>query len=659
MWAPDIYEGSPTPVTAFLSIAPKISISANISRLSIYGSYGATLQQIFFFCSIASMILGALAAMAQTKVKRLLAHSSIGHVGYIRTGFSCGTIEGIQALLIGIFIYASMTIDAFAIVSALRQSRVKYIADLGALAKTNPISAITFSITMFSYAGIPPLAGFCSKFYLFFAALGCGAYFLAPVGVVTSVIGRWAAGRLPRVNRVESDTSTVYSISLYESTITTRDEPWFGELKLALGVIGLPVTVRDRGRVEPREALLRGRSLAPLHSLQGSKPFFNIEGDGESGQNRLAFLIEQIQEKNHIENAPNPSPSFVEPCISVLIGSGKEEGLRHSLRRVLLLLMGGSTISYGHRHPSQGLAQDPTTCRIWFGIATAHDFESHDDITEERLFGVSSMAWIGHLVHVSIPAFRGEYVRWNNFLDVLPHPQGLGPLFTGFTKVPLPQCTFSRREEGKLSSRSLLVFPSSRKGMKPGEKEMNTLLRNEASSLFFFKALIRSCSPILMGSRLISLPLATQMFQFAKFEKSKELRLATELRYDFPIGDLWITDGISPWPFASESILPCQCQGIHPMHSFRSYLIEDIALERDTKSLPKIEREAFSVRYWSCGFFLLVDFFLRDTLVRAVNPLRQEMRASQSLELPDANNSLEGVESLFFWYKSSLLNETS
>nr|YP_009941457.1 NADH dehydrogenase subunit 2 [Fagus sylvatica]QOC70515.1 NADH dehydrogenase subunit 2 [Fagus sylvatica]QVG61313.1 NADH dehydrogenase subunit 2 [Fagus sylvatica]QVG61369.1 NADH dehydrogenase subunit 2 [Fagus sylvatica] len=198
MWAPDIYEGSPTPVTAFLSIAPKISISANISRVSIYGSYGATLQQIFFFCSIASMILGALAAMAQTKVKRPLAHSSIGHVGYIRTGFSCGTIEGIQSLLIGIFIYALMTIDAFAIVLALRQTRVKYIADLGALAKTNPISAITFSITMFSYAGIPPLAGFCSKFYLFFAALGCGAYFLAPVGVVTSVIGRFYYIRLAK-----------------------------------------------------------------------------------------------------------------------------------------------------------------------------------------------------------------------------------------------------------------------------------------------------------------------------------------------------------------------------------------------------------------------------------------------------------------------------
>ncbi|GKA48008.1 hypothetical protein Tco_0740966 [Tanacetum coccineum] len=106
--------------------------------------------------------------------------------------------------------------------------------------------------------------------------------------------------------------------------------------------------------------------------------------------------------------------------------------------------------------------------------------------------------------------------------------------------------------------------------MKPGEKEMNTLLRNEASSLFFFKAPIRSRSPLLTGSRLISLPLATQMFQFAKFEKSKERRLAAELGYGFPIRDPWITDGISPWPFASESVLPSQCPSIQPMHSFRS-----------------------------------------------------------------------------------------
>nr|YP_010042079.1 NADH dehydrogenase subunit 2 [Diplophyllum taxifolium]QPB46129.1 NADH dehydrogenase subunit 2 [Diplophyllum taxifolium] len=188
MWAPDVYEGSPTIVTAFFSIAPKISILANMLRVFIYSFYDPTWQQLFFFCSIASMILGALAAMAQNKVKRLLAYSSIGHVGYLLIGFSCGTIEGIQSLLIGTFIYVLMTVNAFAMVLALRQNRFKYIADLGALAKTNPILAITLSIIMFSYAGIPPLAGFCSKFYLFFAALGCGAYLLALIGVVTSVI---------------------------------------------------------------------------------------------------------------------------------------------------------------------------------------------------------------------------------------------------------------------------------------------------------------------------------------------------------------------------------------------------------------------------------------------------------------------------------------
>nr|QIA60631.1 NADH dehydrogenase subunit 2 [Metacalypogeia alternifolia] len=188
MWAPDVYEGSPTIVTAFFSIAPKISILANMLRVFIYSFYDPTWQQLFFLCSIASMILGALAAMAQNKIKRLLAYSSIGHVGYLSIGFSCGTIEGIQSLLIGTFIYVLMTVNAFAMVSALRQNRFKYIADLGALAKTNPILAITPSITMFSYAGIPPLAGFRSKFYLFFAALGCGAYLLALIGVVTSVI---------------------------------------------------------------------------------------------------------------------------------------------------------------------------------------------------------------------------------------------------------------------------------------------------------------------------------------------------------------------------------------------------------------------------------------------------------------------------------------
>ncbi|GKC07624.1 hypothetical protein Tco_0999234, partial [Tanacetum coccineum] len=116
--------------------------------------------------------------------------------------------------------------------------------------------------------------------------------------------------------------------------------------------------------------------------------------------------------------------------------------------------------------------------------------------------------------------------------------------------------------------------------MKPGEKEMNTLLRNEASSLFFFKAPIRSRSPLLTGSRLISLLLATQMFQFAKFEKFKERRLATELGYGFPVRDPWITDGISPWPFASESVLPSQCPG-HPSNAFFSILYPRIGNMKD------------------------------------------------------------------------------
>ncbi|GJT56020.1 hypothetical protein Tco_0991074 [Tanacetum coccineum] len=206
----------------------------------------------------------------------------------------------------------------------------------------------------------------------------------------------------------------------------------------------------------------------------------------------------------------------------------------------------------------------------------------------------STCSWLDRSVSGQIGRTR-RFHLWK-----APTPNGLSRCSHFLADPSCKRCTFSRREEGKLSSRSLLVFPSSRKRMKPGEKEMNTLLRNEASSLFFFKAPIRSRSPLLTGSRLISLPLATQMFQFAKFEKSKERRLATELGYGFPIGDPWITDGISPWPFASESVLPSQCPGIHPMHSFRSYLIEDIALERDTKSLPKIEREAIPVRYWSC-----------------------------------------------------------
>ncbi|CAM6002309.1 unnamed protein product [Sphagnum balticum] len=199
MWAPDVYEGSPTNITAFFSVAPKIAILANMLRVFMYSFYDPMWQQLFVFCSVASMILGAFAALSQNKIKRLLAFSSIGHIGYLLIGFSCGTIEGIQSLLIGLFIYVFMTMNIFTVILALRQNRFKYISDLGALAKTNPILAITISITMFSFAGIPPLAGFCSKFYLFFAALGCGAYLLALIGIITSVISCFYYIRLVKI----------------------------------------------------------------------------------------------------------------------------------------------------------------------------------------------------------------------------------------------------------------------------------------------------------------------------------------------------------------------------------------------------------------------------------------------------------------------------
>jgi NADH:ubiquinone oxidoreductase subunit 2 (subunit N) len=206
MWAPDVYEGSPTLVTAFFSVSPKIAILANMLRVFMYSFYDPTWQQLFVFCSVASMILGAFAALSQNKVKRLLAFSSIGHVGYLLIGFSCGTIEGIQSLLIGLFIYVFMTINIFTAILALRPFTgcFKYISDLGALAKTNPILAITISITMFSLAGIPPLAGFCSKFYLFFAALGCGAFLLALVGIMTSVISCFYYIRIVKIMYFDS-----------------------------------------------------------------------------------------------------------------------------------------------------------------------------------------------------------------------------------------------------------------------------------------------------------------------------------------------------------------------------------------------------------------------------------------------------------------------
>jgi proton-translocating NADH-quinone oxidoreductase chain N len=216
MWSPDVYEGAPTSVTAFFAITPKAAILAIFIRIFLESFYDFMLpwQKMLIFCSLGSMILGAFAAMSQNKIKRLLAFSSIGHVGYLLVGFCCGTIQGLQAMLLYLVIYMVMNIALFCIMlSPVRRDninsvqRVKYITDLAMLLKTNPILAMTFTVIMFSIAGIPPLAGFYSKAYLFFAAMSSTMYLLALVGVLTSVISCFYYIRLIKIMYFETPIS--------------------------------------------------------------------------------------------------------------------------------------------------------------------------------------------------------------------------------------------------------------------------------------------------------------------------------------------------------------------------------------------------------------------------------------------------------------------
>ena len=193
MWTPDVYEGAPTPVTAFFAAAPKIAGMAVILRVLLDPFYNLAHQweQIIIFVSIASMILGAFAAIGQNSIKRLIAYSSIGHVGYGLVGLSAGTIEGVRGVLIYMAIYMVMSLGTFACILAMRRrgKMVEKIDDLAGLSKSNPGLAIAFAIFMFSMAGIPPLAGFFGKLYVFLAAIEEQLYLLAIIGVLSSAVG--------------------------------------------------------------------------------------------------------------------------------------------------------------------------------------------------------------------------------------------------------------------------------------------------------------------------------------------------------------------------------------------------------------------------------------------------------------------------------------
>jgi NADH-quinone oxidoreductase subunit N len=195
MWTPDVYEGAPTPVTAFFAAAPKVAGMAMFVRVAVMAFPGITSQwqQIVVFVSIASMLLGSFAAIGQRNIKRLMAYSSIGHMGFALVGLAAGTSEGVQGVLVYMAIYVSMTLGVFAVILSMRRSggMVETIDQLAGLARTNPTAAFFMAMLLFSMAGIPPLAGFFAKFYVFLAAIKAGLYLLAVIGVLASVIGAY------------------------------------------------------------------------------------------------------------------------------------------------------------------------------------------------------------------------------------------------------------------------------------------------------------------------------------------------------------------------------------------------------------------------------------------------------------------------------------
>ena len=193
MWTPDVYQGAPTPITAFFASAPKVAAIAVIMRVSLvaFPAITAQWQQIIVFVSIASMALGSFAAIGQRNFKRLMGYSSIAHMGFALIGLAAGTSEGIQGVLIYMAIYVAMTLGTFACIIAMRRSDKEFedITDLSGLARTNPARAFFLAMLLFSMAGVPPLAGFFAKFYVFLAAIKAGMFTLAVLGVLTSVVG--------------------------------------------------------------------------------------------------------------------------------------------------------------------------------------------------------------------------------------------------------------------------------------------------------------------------------------------------------------------------------------------------------------------------------------------------------------------------------------
>jgi NADH-quinone oxidoreductase subunit N len=231
MWTPDVYEGAPTPVTAFFAAAPKLAAMALTVRVLITAFPAVTLEwrQIVVFLAIASMALGAFAAIGQTNIKRLMAYSSIGHMGYALIGLAAGSPEGVAGVIIYLAIYLAMTLGTFACILAMRRGgrMVESIESLSGLSRTSPAMAFLLAMLLFSLAGIPPLAGFFAKFYVFLAAIHAGLYALAVIGVLLSVVGAYYYLRIVKI--------------MYFDAPAERFEPMPATLAAVLGISGIVV----------------------------------------------------------------------------------------------------------------------------------------------------------------------------------------------------------------------------------------------------------------------------------------------------------------------------------------------------------------------------------------------------------------------------------
>ena len=203
MWAPDVYEGAPTPVTAFFASAAKLAAMGLLIRVVVGAFPGFTVQwqQIVIVLSVASMLLGAFGAIGQTNIKRLMAYSSIGNIGFALVGLAAGTEAGVQSVLIYLAVYLAMTLGVFACVLAMQRdgTPVEDIAELSGLASHNGQLAFALAALMFSLAGIPPLAGFFGKLYVFQAAVNANLLWLAVLGVVASVVAAFYYIRIIKV----------------------------------------------------------------------------------------------------------------------------------------------------------------------------------------------------------------------------------------------------------------------------------------------------------------------------------------------------------------------------------------------------------------------------------------------------------------------------